>query len=266
MQIEQRSRRRSYYANRPKLTYPRGTKGGQYKSRGPYRVNRILPERKNLDYNYPPVPFGVGPWGAPGPTYPQVGDAWAPAGVPNDAWDFYTGNVDGSRIWLLNNISAGTGSTQRIGTRVKIVSLYLQMQVRTWADPNQDSFPCTFRIMAFYDKQPNGQFPNQASSILQPVPVRDQNEIVGPHSPHSLDNRDRFRTLMDIQDTLNPNGDQMRMYEKYIKLNLDVQYSQSGGVPTTNALYLFAVSDMAAVAPDPRPYIRFSSRIRFVDA
>lgn len=253
-----------------RLSYPRGM--GRYasvKSRGPFRVNNAYkPELKVFDFSSPPFPIGSGNTNG---TFNWVEPA------NNNPWDAWTGTNSGGTITQLNVINQGTQAYQRIGNRVNNKSLWLTFAVRSWSDrPQEITVPCSFRVMVVQDMQPNGSDP-QVSTILEPIAFDGVNTTVLPMSPHSLDNRDRFRTLMDVRDTLNPNGDEIKTYEKFIPLNFTTTYyTGAAGIPITNAIFLLCVSDQPYIIIDnsdpenpvntyPQPYVKFSSRLRFTD-
>lgn len=264
-----------------KLYYPRGaSSGASWKSRAPYRINSATkPELKNSDNSLAPFPFSWGPPASQAIVPPYF--AWTPTGV-NTQWEAWSGTNTNSVVFgPVNQPVQGTGSYQRIGTRIKMKSLWFQFAVRNWTDPNADAAgsaltatPCMFRVMVVLDTQPNGN-PLDLTTVLDPIvwnTAPGGGAAIGPQSPHSLDNRDRYKTLMDVRDSLNPGGDEMKCYEKFIKLNFLTQFSQAGAI-ITNALYFIFLSDAniftntadPPVTIDNRPFGKFSSRVRFED-
>lgn len=284
-------KKRSSYPK--KLSYPRGVnKMGQYRSRGPYRINSTMkPELKSVDIEYPPIPFsysihaGTLKWTAglatadPYQTYIGTNNGGVLIGSTADATQpapiadiVFAGG-------LLYRIKQGMDIKNRVGNKILVKSIYFQATVRSPPSkgitnlPDGNQSPIGYRILLTKDKQPNGSIP-AISDILQEVYHID-NRYVQPNSPNNLDNRDRFTTLFDIKDTMSPQGNECRMFEKFQKLNnFSTTFNSNGGV-NTNDLYLIFLSDGivgnmltnagASVAVDTRPYIKFTARIRYTD-
>lgn len=291
------------YNYKPKLVYPRNTyaSSGKYRSRAPYRMlSRGAPELKYFDISLPPVPFSYGDQTtATSPTpkpikYIAFGTTVDPYQVfdtvnGNDASFMLGGNPTGTNYQtgfffqggLFSNLASGTGPQQRIGNKVYAKSLYLTCNVRNpfalgiTGVPEGNQAPVTFRILCVMDKQPNGTLIPKASDILQAIP-HISSLYAQPNSPNNLDNRDRFKTLFDIKDTLSPQGVEARVYEKYQKLNCSITYSGVIPNPTTNDIYILFVSDGYTgnvlnqagqpVAVDNRPYVKLNCRIRYTDS
>lgn len=260
-------RRRSAYTYRRRLYYPRGlTRRASLRSRGPYRVNRTVPELKEYDLFRAPFPVS---YGAMTNNTDTPYFAW---GSDPDQWNSWTGTNDSAVVFgPLNIPAAGTSTTQRIGSRIFCKSLYFQWTWRTWADATTEvSQPVSIRTLFILDTQPNAQFLD-LNSVFVEVPYNGSVNAILPNSPMNLDNRDRYRVLMDTRDTLNPAGDQIRNYSKFLPLNFWTQFVGATLGVTSNALYVVFISDGYRDAPPPatlidtRPYVKFTSRIRFTD-
>lgn len=275
-----------------KLSFPRGpNKYGQYKSRAPYRVlnPNMAPELKYFDtVDLLPFPFSYGNvrsgnynWNTSAPGTVDPYQTWTGGNIGC----FVLGSLrSGATDWLyqagmFREIAQGTGANNRIGTKIFAKSLYLQMSIRSpvpatvlgTADGNQS--PVSYRVVCIMDRQPNSGNIPPADTVFQPT-THINSLQVQPNSPNNLDNRDRFKTLFDIKDTLSPQGSEVRIYEKYQKLNFQVQYAANGGV-NTNDIYVFFISDGYVgnikdqsgnpVFADTRPYCKLTARLRYTD-
>lgn len=245
---------------RPKYRY-------RYKppyTRGPAAsVNRVHPELKSIltDVKFLPVSFGNG--GSGGSSYPHIPTyQWAGAITsPFTNWDGT--NISGVLI-PLNAIPTGGNLAQRIGRTVYMKSVLLQATWRYNPDAATTT-PASIRTMLVWDKQPNNNLP-VLSDILEPVAYPGPSTFAMPTSPNNLSFRDRFRTLWDCHDTLNPQGDALREYDKYISLgSLQTVFPNNAvndGTITSGALYLILLSDQVN---DERPWCRITARARFTD-
>jgi len=118
----------------------------------------------------------------------------------------------------------------------------------------------TGRVLLVYDKQSNLAAP----TILNVL------NTISPTSQKNLDNRKRFRILMDKTFDLGAKatgvGERLT-FEKYIKLNTPVQYNtaNNGTIAdiVSGSLYLITLGDVASGADDATSII--TARVRFSD-
>lgn len=272
-------RRRSYYPR--KIPYPikQSVPFGRPSARGNAVINQKgLSELKyvNTDYGHIPISFGnTTPGGYTSFTGPQT-DYFS-------AWD---GTLYSAFIVVLNTPTPGADSNQRIGRKINLKSVLVKANWRIQNILGDDPInPVQIRTMLIWDKCPNGSYP-AISDILQPLnvigitdPNNPNNPLVAPcpASPNNLDNRDRFRTLWDANDTLSPGGESIRQYDKYLKLSGETIFSGDQNNLTsikTGAIYLLLLSDAYDVKTlgedDPlivnRPICKVNCRVRFTDS
>lgn len=123
-------------------------------------------------------------------------------------------------VTLLNGTATGTDFTNRIGRKVNWRSFLIQGLIQVSTSP---AFVSLNRIMIVYDSQPNGALPAVTDVLQQATAV----------SPLNLNNRDRFRVLLDKRFALGPYNttvsssvaDRTCMHlNKYRKCNVDTIY------------------------------------------
>lgn len=236
------------------------------------RVNRNSPELKSIeiDARYFPVSYGDI---TAADTY-----AWTPNSAPTNIWN---GNAQHGHMQCINLIGTGTDISNRIGRKVMLKSLTLNAIWRMYdpSDGNEtpgsaSTAPTAVRIAIIWDKSPLGLYP-ALSQIFYPCLDYAAGNSPLPRSPLNLANRDRFRVLLDIRDTLSPGGDSLRQYDKYIKINKQTIFNDGStslniGSIQTGALYLVALSDAHDNQVDLtkvvfRPLLSYITRVRFTD-
>ncbi len=163
-------------------------------------------------------------------------------------------------IFLLNGIGAGTTNFSRIGKRLAMRSLYLQLSFnKDILAPSKTDY---VRLMVLLDRQTNQALPS-VSDVLQlpgsPTPLADM------LSPNNLNNARRFVTLYETRMALHKDFMEGRLLRKYIRLNQTVMYDNSGSAIAdmkTNSLILIVVGSVATGSAVPE----FSGtiRLRFV--
>lgn len=253
------------------------------KTRSIYPTTSI-PERKVIDFDPQPFPFS---YGTPNAliSYNAGQNGFS---VVSNAVATPAQNVGLVMTPPLNNVSTGPDSFHRVGTRINLSSIYLQFMVRYQDEVAAQTIkvPLTFRILLILDKQSNGAAYGSntfigpftltnpdCSSIIVPTNFGKTGAgldvaYCSPSSPVSLDNRDRFRILMDYRDNLSPEGKTECVFNKYISLKgIQSQFNSvaNAGI-STNAIFLMFVSDANIInALDARPCVKFHSRVRFTD-
>lgn len=113
----------------------------------------------------------------------------------NVAWTD-TGTTTGSAVEVMNQISQGTSTEQRVGNRIFMRSLILDVTFnflnrRNLIDAN---FPFDFRVAVIYDRRPNGTFPNPGDVFDDAEPLAFPRQAT----------RDRFEILYLKTITSNP--------------------------------------------------------------
>lgn len=163
---------------------------------------------------------------------------------------------------LLNGIAAGSDFTQRIGRRVVMKSILVRIRCAITAGTTSNSV----RLLMIYDTQTNGALP-----LVPDVLVI--NGTQGSTGINNLDNRDRFKVIMDKVLALNTAGaaaaagTNVAVVKKYMKCNLPVQFdSATGNIGdiNTGSLLLLCLSDVdtaSALDYTATGYIR----VRFTD-
>ena len=166
-------------------------------------------------------------------------------------------------VTLLNGIATGTDFTNRIGRKIVMRSL----NIRGFVYPEDTTTnTCTVRMIWVYDQQTNA---------AQPA-VTDILKSADPTSQLNLDNRDRFKVLVDkefINGKIDTTATQaiaispaVWKFKKYKYLKHETLYNGVGatvGSIATGAIWMVLISNQAAgVAATTR----LSTRIRFEDA
>jgi len=182
-------------------------------------------------------------------------------------------------IQPLNLLKLGTGSTNRIGSKVQMRSVYWSLMFGYNAedvDPTVDiaNVNCPCRMMIVYDKQTNGAA-FAISDLLTTFSGVDNltPRVIDTNSPNNLNNRDRFVVLADKRFIMQSNGPSARHIKKYKKLNTPVTYKSGNstgviGEITTGGLFLVLYRDTElADKNDPIQKITCTGdiRIRFQD-
>lgn len=151
----------------------------------------------------------------------------------------------------LNQLAQGTDGSTRIGMSVSTKSLAYHIDFRLGATP----VPCTCRVFFVWDKQPNAG-PVAITDVLAGSPPTFVSFL-------NIANKDRFTILRNDIISLSPQGDQTAYIEKYVKINMQSQYTNAGVIPTTGAVWVGYISDQATAAN--QPVITIQGRVRFYD-
>ena len=194
----------------------------------------------------------------------------------------------------LNALSLGAGLNQRIGRKIQMRSIKLDILLQApgvWTAsgllgatvaPAAASQVSPVRLLLVYDRQTNGA-PVNAGDVLAPIGASGLGGAtsVGVCSSNNLNNRSRFLTIYDKVYHLNSVDSPYRKVSIYKKLNLPVIYN-SGALTSywdttiiqTGALLLFAIcnAEPALSGATVMPYtsllpiaVHPSSRLRFTD-
>jgi len=162
-------------------------------------------------------------------------------------------------ITLLNGVAQGTEFNTRIGRKITMKSIQIRGYAAIVDSPASGSLN---RVMLIYDTQPNGALP-AASDVLNANTAT---------SMLNLNNRDRFKVLMDKQFALgfysagNIASNASFNLKKFKKLNHDVIFSGSTnliGVMTSGVIFLLTVG--TGVTGTATNKLVASFRIRFSD-
>lgn len=173
-----------------------------------------------------------------------------------------TPTLTGSSPTLLNGVATGTDYTNRIGRKILMKSLLLRLSIfndTTTSDPTGD----IIRVVVVYDCQSNGVAPAVTDVISG-----------GFDGPMNLNNRDRFKILLDkfwtvpgqtyTAGTLTAGSPQPKYYKLYKKMSTEEIFSGTGatvGSIATGGIYIFAMSTGTTGNA-----VGVNSRIRFNDA
>ena len=200
------------------------------------RVNSIGAEKKAIDYR----------------------------GVPS-------GSSASIQPYVLNAVGAGSDFNQRIGRRIRMKSLLFRVLV---------SFPVTeatsetaqFRLLIVLDKQYNASATTTTTTNapLVNAGLIDNTQVIAAdwiNAPINLNNRDRFKVLVDKFVDLNQEGPAMKHIHIYKKMNIDTTFGNTGatgGDIQTNAVLCYMFTNNANTASTITD-ITYYSRIRFID-
>lgn len=173
----------------------------------------------------------------------------------------YAFDTTGS-VTLLNGVATGTDFTDRIGRKIVIKSIYVRGMIQP-IDNNTGNTLC--RMLIVYDMQSNGAAPV----------ITDVLKSASPAAQLNMNNRDRFRVLIDKQWAVavisdiatQATGGAPTVYslKKYKKCNLEVLFNGTTnaiGSIATGSIYMITVGNQAAGNGGQG---LISSRVRFVD-
>ncbi len=159
---------------------------------------------------------------------------------------------------VLNLVSGGTASTNRIGDTMIITSIQLRACMRATAT----SVNSCYRLMIIYDRQPNKAIASLDDIFVGGAPH-------GPMDYMELDNRKRFSVVYNsdvFAIGANTNDNDNRVLTFFCKARAETVWSDSSGVIgslTTGSLLLVHISDRSASAEVAN--MDFQVRIRFTD-
>lgn len=171
-------------------------------------------------------------------------------------------SADGTSISIfeLNAVADGVTNSERIGRKMAMRSLYIQLSVNLNGLAVLNT--SYVRFIVLLDRQPNGALPTVPNVLLLPASGNLLTEML---SPNNLNNSKRFVTLWDHRVTLQRNFISGRLVQKYLPLSQTVQFNGAGGTIgniATNSLILMVMGDVAGGGPQST--FSGSIRLRFV--
>lgn len=201
------------------------------------------------------------------------------------------GNSAAAGFLLCNAIQEGSGFFNRIGRKINLKSLMVTADIEQSFANTSAVDPQFARMIVLYDAQPNGVAP-VLSDVLQDV-TQSGAASINVYSSINLNNRDRFRILLDKKFKLPGVGiagapfggaglQQALAYEmnngklcisKYLKLKgIETQYKSTSSPASiadisTGALWVMVVGqDPSAIGSGLQGYTAFvTTRLRYYD-
>lgn len=166
-------------------------------------------------------------------------------------------------VILLNGVTTGNDYNTRVGRKIRMRTLLFKLSPYIGASVGIGD---VIRVMIVYDNQTNGAAPTVAS-ILQQAQW---------DSPINLDNRDRYKVIMDkflpvdacafAAGAITTGSFTPPVIQEFRNLNMDVQFNATGGALvtaiSTGSVYLLAISQNTSSAIG----YYYNSRIRFNDS
>lgn len=159
-------------------------------------------------------------------------------------------------VTLLNGLTVGSGATDRVGREVLLRSIELHLVATVTLTTGIDQ---THRYMLVYDRQSNGTLATIANIIT----------AIGIPNVRNLDNRHRFKVLMDKRIHLDASGqgNSQQVIEFYRHLRHPMQFNSSNngdeGDITSGSLLLVTIGSIAAGGTAGS--CLYSTRVRFTD-
>lgn len=171
-------------------------------------------------------------------------------------------NATAGAVLLINGVATGTDYNTRTGRKTVIKSILARISFLTLVSASDNDGEIV-RYMLVQDTQPNGAAPTVAN-ILQTATW---------DAPMNLDNRDRFRVLLDkhwtdsanvyTANVLTQGNTRPSFRTHYLKKTIEVQYSGTGatiGSIASNSIYFLYISCNGSSTVN---YANF--RVRFID-
>ncbi len=127
-------------------------------------------------------------------------------------------------IFPLNGIGEGVSNEERIGRKILMRSVYLQLSVeKSAADVTLTGY---VRVMVLLDRQANSALPTFANILDLPGTG---NPVVELMSPNNLNTSKRFVTLYETRMPFYKGFVEGRILQKFLPLNFTTQYNNPGG-------------------------------------
>lgn len=168
-----------------------------------------------------------------------------------------------SIAWV-NGTVQGTGTTQRIGNKIRMTMVQYRLSVAATATElsaaNYANATDNVRVALVYDKQSNGANPTVSQIWTTAAGVFD------PFASRNLDYIDRYAVLADDVINLNAIRSGAELVERYLKVDLPVRYDASAGAVTdveTGGLFVIAY-DQNATATNQADLVG-RCRVQYVD-
>ncbi len=163
-------------------------------------------------------------------------------------------------IFSLNGVGAGTANFQRIGKKMAMRSLYLQLAFER--NPASATNTDYVRVIIVLDRQTNQAAPTvveilQLDTLVTP--------FVDMWAPNNLNNSKRFVTLWDHRMAFHRDFISGRIVRKYLPLSQSVQFDNAGGAVadiSTNSLWMVCIGSVATGGSVPN--VTGYTRLRFV--
>jgi len=198
------------------------------------------------------------------------------------------GQALGAENQLLNGIIQGDDSNQRIGQKVVLDSIELDVVIAAsaWRVPSGSATPGYTRLVLLYDAQNNSATHNASIQTHELFDQLGSTSLYYTFMPYNIAGQDRFKVLMDR--TVYTGGFALdstfgfplwatekteRKIQLRRKLDLDVIFNEDnagdGSDITTGGLYLWAMTDVSCIGPSTPTYsvnVYGASRIYFYDA
>lgn len=168
-----------------------------------------------------------------------------------------TALASNATLVLLNGLAQGDTDETRTGNMIQATSI----NIRGWVQrTGTTSTSCPFRLLLFWDQQPNGAAPAVTDVLTT-------NHVYGLYN---RDNQKRFKILYDKVFCIHPQYTSQLMFHPIVikrKLSRQVKYKDTsvGDITdiTTNSLYYMLIADGATLTDYSH---RWTSRFNFKDA
>jgi len=201
--------------------------------------------------NFEGVRFGVATSGSSSPEKKvvdiQVGSTSVVTGTP------YI-------LSMLAGIAEGTALAQRVGAKILLKSLDIEMNIigNPGANVGLNGYAATpIDIFIVWDKQPDGATPTVGSILVSST----TNLSFG-----NTTNLDRFVVLRRKTVNLDWVSNMGETWREHVPLELASRFGDATASPQTNDIYVMAVSPIAASATTINALISYVARVKFTDA
>jgi len=159
---------------------------------------------------------------------------------------------------LTSGIAEGAAIAQRIGAKILVKSIDLEMNITT--SPGGSialSTGCFLDVFVVWDKQPDGATPTAGSVLVAAT----TNMTFG-----NVNNLERFVVLRRKSFVFDETQGMNAIYRDHIPFQLATRFGDATAAPQTNDIYVMAVSPNAVGAGNTTANIAYVSRCKFTDA